>query len=129
MATIRITHNDAELYSVPSLVDISTTNKAALRAKQARTRGGVASVRFGDPNPDIEFVETGVTNAPDPGAGKSERAIQAHRPPRSGRRPSLNRGSGFDTIAGFQRPAETSVSIQGSPPVGHARLAPTSRFL
>jgi hypothetical protein len=33
-------------------------NQPALRIKQARNRGGAASIRIDDPNPDIEFVET-----------------------------------------------------------------------
>ena len=38
-------------------------NQPALRMRQAGKRGGAASIRIDDPNPDIEFVETGVNLA------------------------------------------------------------------
>jgi len=39
--------------------------------KSEAPRGGAASLRIDDPNPDIEFVETGLTG-PDPGAVKPD---------------------------------------------------------
>jgi len=53
-------------------------NQPVLRVKQAGECGGAASIRIDDPNPDIEFVEMGLTG-PDPGAGKFEIAVQADR--------------------------------------------------
>jgi hypothetical protein len=50
-------------------------NQPALRIKQAGECGGAASIRIDDLNPDIEFVETGLTG-PDPCAGKFEIAVQ-----------------------------------------------------
>jgi hypothetical protein len=35
-------------------------NQPALYTKQAGIHGGAASIRIDDPNPDIEFVETGL---------------------------------------------------------------------
>jgi hypothetical protein len=46
-------------------------NQPALRIKQAGERGGAASIRIDDPNPDIEFVETD-QDQKDAAAGKYE---------------------------------------------------------
>jgi hypothetical protein len=70
-----------------------------LRIKQKGTSGGAASIRIDDPNPDIEFVETGL-NQSDPAAGKYEIAVQSDILQINGRKP--NNGS-FETIAVFQR--------------------------
>ena len=84
MATISITSNDGKLDSASAVLEVSATNpeynQPVLRIKQAGQRGGAASIRIDDPNPDIEFVETGLTG-PDPGAGKYEIAVQADQAP------------------------------------------------
>jgi hypothetical protein len=109
MATTSITSNDGTLPSASAVLEVSATNpeynQPALHVKQAGTRGGAASIRIDDPNPDIEFVETGLTN-PSPGAGKFEIAVQADRLQINGRRDAVNPADkGFDTIVVFQRPA------------------------
>jgi hypothetical protein len=109
MATVSITSNEGALDAASAVLEVSATNpeynQPALRIKQTSRRGGVASIRIDDPNPDIEFVETGLTG-PDPGAGKFEIAVQADRLQINGRsaavRPEV---IGFDTIVVFQRPA------------------------
>jgi hypothetical protein len=110
MSTISITSNDGQLASASSVLEISATNpeynQPVLRVKQAGTRGGAASIRIDDPNPDIEFVETGLTDPADPGAGKFEIAVQADRLQINGRRAAVSpQERGFDTIVVFQRPA------------------------
>jgi hypothetical protein len=70
-----------------------------LRIKQAGQRGGAASIRIDDPNPDIEFVETDLAGA-DPSAGKYEIAVQADRLQINGRNAS---NTAFETIVMFQR--------------------------
>jgi len=107
MPTISITSNDGTLNSASAVLEVSATNaeynQPVLRIKQAGTRGGAASIRIDDPNPDIEFVETGLTG-PDPGAGKYEIAVQADRLQINGRRAAVSPGEkGFDTIVVFQR--------------------------
>lgn len=109
MATISITSNDGKLDSALAVLEVSATNpeytQPVLRIKQAGERGGAASMRIDDPNPDIEFVETGLTG-PDPGAGKFEIAVQADRLQINGRRAAVSPDEiGFDTIIVFQRPA------------------------
>lgn len=66
------------------------------RIKQAGERGGPASIRIHDRNPDIEFVETDQV-AP---AGKYEIAVQADRLQINGRNAS---NTSFETIVVFQR--------------------------
>jgi hypothetical protein len=110
MATISITSNDGELSSASAVLEVSATNpdynQPALRVKQAGTTGGAASIRIDDPNPDIELVETGLTDPADPGAGKFEIAVQADRLQINGRRAAVSpQEIGFDTILVFQRPA------------------------
>ena len=77
---ISITSNDGKLSSASAVLEVTATNpeynQPVLRIKQAGERGAAASIRIDDPNPDIEFVETGLTG-PDPGAGKFEIAVQA----------------------------------------------------
>jgi hypothetical protein len=67
-----------------------------LRIKQASKRGGAASIRIDDPNPDIEFVEIGQV-AP---AGKYEIAVQEDELQINGRNAN---DSSFETIVVFQR--------------------------
>ena len=109
MATVSITSNESALDSASAVLEVTATNpeynQPALRITQASKRGGAASIRIDDPNPDIEFVETGLTG-PDPGAGKFEIAVQADQLQINGRRAAVGPDEkGFDTIVVFQRPA------------------------
>lgn len=109
MATVSITSNDGKLNSASAVLEVSATNpkynQPALRIKQAGERGGAASIRIDDPNPDIEFVETGLKNPVDPGAGKFEIAVQADQFQINGRKATTDPNQiGFDTIMIFQRP-------------------------
>ncbi len=103
MPTVSITSNDGKLDSASAVLEVTATNpeynQPALCIKQAGERGGAASIRMDDPNPDIEFVETGLTG-PDPGAGKYEIAVQADRLQINGRKAD---NTGFETIVVFQR--------------------------
>jgi len=100
MATISIASNDGKLDSASAVLEVSATNpeynQPALRIKQAGQRGGAASIRIDDPNPDIEFVETDQT----PPAGKYEIAVQSDKLQINGRQ---NDDKGFETIFVFQR--------------------------
>ena len=79
-------------------------NQPALHIKQAGKSGGAASIRIDDPNPDIEFVETGLMGS-DPGAEKFEIAVQADQLQINGRRAVVSpTEKGFDTLVVFQRP-------------------------
>ena len=82
MATFSFTSDDGELDSASAVVEVHATNpeynQPALRVRQEGTGGGAASIRIDDPNPDIELVETGLSN-PAVGAGKFEIAVQADR--------------------------------------------------
>jgi hypothetical protein len=108
MPTISITSNDGELDFASAVLEVSATNpdynQPVLRIKQAGERGGTASIRIDDPNPDIEFVETGLTG-PDPGAGKFEIAVQADQLQINGRNAEVGPNKGFDNIVVFTRPA------------------------
>ena len=109
MTTISITSNEGALDAASAVLEVTATNpeynQPALRIKQAGKHGGAASIRIDDPNPDIEFVETGLTG-PDPGAGKFEIAVQADKLQINGRRADVSPDKkGFDTIVVFQRPA------------------------
>jgi hypothetical protein len=108
MATMSITSNEGTLDSASAVLEVTATNpeynQPALRIKQAGTRGGAASIRIDDPNPDIEFVETGLTG-PDPGAGKFEIAVQADQLQINGRKADVSPTKGFETIVVFTRPA------------------------
>jgi hypothetical protein len=109
MATVSITSNDGKLNSASAVLEVTATNpeynQPALRIRQAGKRGGAASIRIDDPNPDIEFVETGLMGS-DPGAGKFEIAVQADQLQINGRRAAVSPNEkGFDTIVVFQRPA------------------------
>ena len=105
MATISITSNEGELNSASAVLEVSATNpeynQPVLRVKQESIKGGAASIRIDDPNPDIEFVETGL-NQGDPAAGKYEIAVQSDKLQINGRKSS---NDGFETIAVFQRRA------------------------
>jgi len=105
MATIQITSNEGKLTSQSAVLEVSATNvqynQPVLRIKQAGTVGGAASIRIDDPNPDIEFVETGL-DSEDPAAGKYEIAVQSDKLQINGRRAT---NGGFETIAVFQRRA------------------------
>jgi len=108
MPTVSITSNEGRLDSASAVLEVSATNpeynQPALRIKQAGERGGAASLRIDDPNPDIELVETGLTG-PDPGAGKFEIAVQADQLQINGRKAAVSpTEKGFDTIVVFQRP-------------------------
>jgi hypothetical protein len=79
-------------------------NQPVLRIEQKSDKGGAASIRIDDPNPDIEFVETGPDGPP--GAGKYEIAVQPDKLQINGRKvASKNDNSGFETIVVFQRRA------------------------
>jgi hypothetical protein len=108
MPTIAITSNDGKLNSASAVLEVSATNpeynQPVLRIKQAGERGGAASIRIDDPNPDIEFVETGLTG-PDPGAGKFEIAVQADQLQINGRNADVGPNKGFENIVVFTRPA------------------------
>ncbi|AGB24075.1 hypothetical protein Mycsm_03804 [Mycobacterium sp. JS623] len=109
MATVSITTNDGKLSHPSAALEVSATNprynQPALRVHQAGTRGGAASIRIDDPNPDIEFVETDTAN-PDPSAGKFEIAVQDDLLQINGRRKTVDPNlKGFDTMLVFQRPA------------------------
>jgi hypothetical protein len=107
MATVSITSNEGKLSSASAVLEVAATNKEynqpALHIKQAGEHGGAASIRIDDPNPDIEFVETGLTgiDPDDLGAGKYEIAVQSDQLQINGRKAD---GSSFETIVVFQRP-------------------------
>ena len=108
MPTVSITSHDGKLNSESAVLEVSATNpdynQPVLRVKQAGTRGGAASIRIEDPNPDIELVETGLTG-PDPGAGKFEITVQADQLQINGRNTEVGPKKGFETIVVFTRPA------------------------
>ncbi len=100
-----MTSNEGKLSSASAILELTATNpeynQPALRIKQAGKRGDTASIRIDDPNPDIEFVETGLTG-PDPGAGKFEIAVQSDKLQINGRNAA---NDDFGIIVVFQRPA------------------------
>ena len=100
MATMSVISNDGALESASAVLEVTATNpeynQPALRIRQASTRGGAASIRIDDPNPDIEFVETDQV-AP---AGKYEIAVQSDKLQINGRNAN---DEGFETIVVFQR--------------------------
>ena len=105
MATMSITSNDGALDSASAVLEVSATNpeynQPALRIKQASKRGGAASIRIDDPNPDIELVETD-QDPNDPAKGKYEIAVQSDKLQINGRTAN---DEGFETIVLFQREA------------------------
>jgi hypothetical protein len=127
MATVSITSNEGALDSASAVLEVTATNpeynQPALRIKQAGKRGGAASIRIDAPNPDIEFVETGLTG-PDPGAGKFEIAVQADQLQINGRRAVVSPDEkGFDTIIVFQRPA-----VGGNIGIGFKKASQFEKF-
>src|SRR6476660_2983701 len=100
MATVSIKSNDGALDSASAVLEVTATNpeynQPALRIKQASKRGGAASIRIDDPNPDIELVESDQV-AP---AGKYEIAVQSDKLQINGRNST---DTGFETVAVFQR--------------------------
>ncbi len=102
MATVSITSNEGELGSASAVLEVIATNpdynQPALRIKQSSIKGGAASIRIDDPNPDIEFVETNTEQIPS--AGKYEIAVKSDKFQINGRQ---NDDKGFETIAVFQR--------------------------
>jgi hypothetical protein len=107
MATASFTSNEGALDSASAVLLLRATNpeynQPVLRIEQNSDKGGAASIRIDDPNPDIEFVEildTGEQDPNDLGKGKYEVAVQSDKLQINGRK---NDNSGFDTIAVFQR--------------------------
>jgi hypothetical protein len=102
MPTMSITSHEGSLESASAVLEVNATNpeynQPALRIKQASKRGGAASIRIDDPNPDIEFVEADQV-AP---LGKYEIAVQSDKLQINGRNAT---DTGFETIAVFQRSA------------------------
>src|SRR5262245_35381043 len=100
MTTVSITSNEGALDSASAGLEVTATNpeynQPALRVKQASKRGGAASIRIDDPNPDIELVETDQA----PPAGKYEIAVQSDKLQINGRNAT---DTGFETIVVFQR--------------------------
>jgi hypothetical protein len=107
MATVSITSNEGKLSSASAVLEVTATNpeynQPALRIRQAGERGGAASIRIDDPNPDVEFVETCLTgiDPDDLGAGKYEIAVQSDKLQINGRKAN---NEGFETFVVFQRP-------------------------
>jgi hypothetical protein len=105
VATTLIQSDDGELASASAVLQVRATNaqynQPALRIDQASARGGAASMKIVDPNPDIEFVESDAANAGNPARGKYEIAVQADELQINGRKAD---DSGFETIMLFQRP-------------------------
>jgi hypothetical protein len=102
MPTIPIASNEGALESASAVLEVSATNpeynQPAINIKQAGKRGGAASIRIDDPNPDIEFVETDQVTP----AGKYEIAVQSDKFQINGRNAS---DDSFETIVVFQRKA------------------------
>ena len=100
MATVSITSSEGALESASAVLEVAATNpdynQPALRIRQAGKRGGAASIRIDDPNPDIELVETDQV-AP---AGKYEIAVQSDKLQINGRNAN---DTGFETLVVFQR--------------------------
>jgi hypothetical protein len=125
MPTVSITSHDGKLDSASAVLEVSATNpeynQPVLRIRQAGVRGAAASIRIDDPNPDIEFVETGLTG-PDPNAGKFEIAVQADQFQINGRKADIRRNRGFETIVVFTRPAAGGNIGIGFPEANYAQF-------
>ena len=97
--------DDGALASASSALRVSVANEEynqpALRIDQTSDSGGAASMKIFDPNPDIEFVESGAADAVRPARGKYEIAVQSDELQINGRKED---NSGFETIMVFQRP-------------------------
>ena len=104
MSIFLIESDDGELASASAVLQIRATNaeynQPALRIDQAGRRGGAASIKIVDPNPDIELVESDVADAGHPARGKYEIAVQADELQINGRKED---DSGFESIMVFQR--------------------------
>jgi len=102
MPTISITSNEGALDAASAVLEVAATNpeynQPALRIKQAGKRGGAASLRIDDPNPDIELIETDQV-AP---AGKYEIAVQSDKLQINGRNAD---DTAFETLVVLQRRA------------------------
>jgi hypothetical protein len=104
MSSVLIESDDGELASASAVLRVRATNteynQPALRIDQASKRGGAASIKIVDPNPDIELVESDVADAEHPAKGKYEIAVQSDELQINGRKED---DSGFQTIMVFQR--------------------------
>jgi hypothetical protein len=100
MTAISITSNEGALEFASAVLEVAATNpeynQPALRIRQTSKRGGAASIRIDDPNPDIEFVESDQV-AP---AGKYEIAVQSDKLQINGRNAA---NTAFETLVVFQR--------------------------
>src|ERR671933_1797744 len=105
MATILMESDDGALASASAVLLVRATNaeynQPALRIDQAGERGGAASIKIVDPNPDIEFVESDMADPENPARGKYEIAVQSDELQINGRKED---NSGFETIILVQRP-------------------------
>jgi hypothetical protein len=136
VSAILIESDDGELPSASAVLRVRATNveynQPALRIDQASARGGAASIKIVDPNPDIEFVESDAADSGNPARGKYEIAVQSDELQINGRKGD---NSGFETIMVFQRPgAGGNVGFltgsqfgagQGVIAIGNAMLAPS----
>ena len=104
MTSIKITSNDGKLPSECAVLWVSATNpdynQPALRIDQTNTKGGAASIKIVDPNPEIEFVELDEKDPNDPAKGKYEIAVQSDKFQINGRNIA---NTGFETIVVFER--------------------------
>ena len=105
MATFLFETDDGALGAASAVVEIRATNpdynQPALRVTQEGIRGGAASIRIDDPNPDIELIETDVADTKHPAKGKYEIAVQSDELQFNGRKED---NSGFETMLTIQRP-------------------------
>lgn len=89
MAIVSIISNEGAVESTSAVLEVTATNpeynQPALHVKQASKRGGAASIRIDDPNPDIELIETDQV-AP---AGKYKIAVQSDKLQINGRNASV----------------------------------------
>jgi hypothetical protein len=74
VATVLMEFHDGELPSASAVLQVRATNaeydQPALRIGRTSDSGGAAAVNIFDPNPDIEFVESGAADAVHPARGK-----------------------------------------------------------
>jgi hypothetical protein len=119
VATISVISNEGALESASAVLELAATNpeynQPALRITQASRRGGAASIRIDDPNPDLELIETDQI-AP---AGRYEIAVQSDKLQINGRNTS---DSAFETVVVFQRlAAGGNIGIRTSNQFGDGR--------
>ena len=83
MSTVLIESDDGELASASAVLRVRATNaeynQPALRIDQASKRGGAASIKIVDPNPDIELVESDVADAAHPASVRRSRVSASVR--------------------------------------------------